>query len=90
MKLETVKKYLHMDDDITEDDEILQGFMAEAQRRIEVLGKVYDDTDPIMRSYVMMFCKQSYEGRMDALMTAALQSKLDIIELSDSYEAVSS
>lgn len=65
MTLKEVKGYLRVDDDMTDDDELIQSFMTAAQTYIvNQTGKTYDPTSDIWNTCIKMLVSHWYENRL--------------------------
>lgn len=95
MDLELIKNYLHIDADITDEDDQLKALAASAASFIEKqTGKHYDEQDALMRFAVQLLVSHWYTNRT-ALSKAnvqeypySLRAVLYSIELDDSYQTV--
>lgn len=90
MDLSEVKKYLRIDEDITEDDSTLTSLMSAGKIYLEsATGKKYDDSNTLMNTYVKLFIKDVFEGENNAALAKAKDSILSQIKISQDFEAVS-
>lgn len=94
-ELGKIKNYLRLDDDITEDDDLLTGFIDAAHRYIETsTGKAYKADDSVMVLCVKLLVCHWYTDRTmvsKANVKEYSHSLTDIlkhIEVSDAYVEV--
>lgn len=64
MDLSDVKKYLRIDDDLTEDDELVQSLITGAQEYItNQTGKQYQADSEIWNICIKLLCSHWYDNR---------------------------
>lgn len=89
MTLSDVKKYLRIDEDITEDDDTLNSLISAGKTYLEsATGKKYDDTDALMNTYIKLFVKEIFEGEVNSALAKAKASILSQIKVSQDFTGV--
>ena len=62
--LNQIKQYCRIDDDLTEEDDLLQALIDSGKRYIETTtGKQYEDTDSVMRLCLVLLVSHWYVDR---------------------------
>lgn len=89
MTLSDVKKYLRIDEDITEDDDTLNSLISAGETYLEsATGKKYDDANALMNTYIKLFVKDIFEGEVNSALAKAKDSILSQIKISQDFAGV--
>lgn len=91
--LNQVKQYCRIDDDLTEEDDLLQALIDSGKRYIETTtGKAYKDEDKVMRLCLVLLVAHWYTDRSNVSKSGVqeyrhtLTDLLRHIEASPAYE----